>query len=198
MQGRKWSHLREQPGNQAAVCGAKHTTNCSVSVGARWGTVCLSLWHCLLHPRSHVVCFVGKDLLCSLLPHLQDLHFEDLCVALMWCTYFLFWLTSREKKYKENPVRYNWTKFGWGLFNFSDKFFLLSVVCPHMFSFSIPFLQGGQNLCPGTASICAIGWLQQKIKLFEPQPKFLVRRATDPSGSPCTFPFKTQEWSWML
>lgn len=37
-----------------------------------------------------LVRFVGK----GLLPHLQDLHFEDFCVVLMWCTYSLFWLTS--------------------------------------------------------------------------------------------------------
>lgn len=32
MQGRRWSYLREQPGNHAAVCGAKHATKCSMSV----------------------------------------------------------------------------------------------------------------------------------------------------------------------
>lgn len=30
-----------------------------------------------------LVHFAGKGLLCSPLPHLQDLHFEDLCVVLM-------------------------------------------------------------------------------------------------------------------
>lgn len=34
--------------------------------------------------------------------------------------------------------------------------------------------------------------------MFEPEPKFLVRRATAPSGSPSSFPFKTQARSWMV
>lgn len=146
--------------------------------------------------------FAGKGLLGSLLPHLQGLHCEDLRVVLMWCTYFSFQLASWGRKYKEDPVRCSWTTFGWGLINCSDKFSPLPRgVSSYVPSPSLPYKlvkTWKEGMCPRAASSCAIGWLQQKIRIFEPEPKFLVRRATAPSGFPCSFPFKTQEQSGMV
>lgn len=80
------------------------------------------------------------------------------------------------------------------MFNCSDNFSslpcgLASYVPPPSLPYKLD-KTWREGMCPGAAPSHAIGWLWQKIRIFEPQPKSLVTTAMSPTVSPGSFPFK--------